>query len=452
LAAIRKWGATRVVTLVESDELAMLGVPHLGAAMRAAGLTWHHLPVRDVSVPGAAAMTDWRALSPLLHAGFERGERVLLHCRGGLGRAGTIAALLMVERGADPATAIAAVRAARPGAIETREQETWLGQRACWSPQSRGERAFAALLGGAIGDSLGADVEFMSDPARIAAHLGEGAVGLPLHQGVQGAITDDTQMTLFTAEGLARARTTGRDPVQEVHRALLDWLSTQRGAAVASGAGLAADSRLCHRRAPGMTCLQALTSRRSLGAPARNDSKGCGTIMRVAPVAFGVPRADVLRIALATSALTHGHPTGQWAAAAWAGMIADVADGAEVEEAALAACALLDGVPEAAETLDWINRALAASPDGQAAREGQIGEGWVAEEALAIALYANLCSDDPETVWRIAVVHGGDSDSTGAIAGNLMGARHPSRVRTHRWAQEVECADRIGAAVKSLST
>ncbi|MFB9150298.1 cyclin-dependent kinase inhibitor 3 family protein [Roseovarius ramblicola] len=131
VAAIRKWGATRVVTLVERDELAALGVPQLGAAMRAAGLGWHHVPIRDASVPGTAAMTDWRALSPVLHAGLERGERLLLHCRGGLGRAGTMAALLMVERGADPAAAMSAVRAARPGAIETREQETWLGQQAC---------------------------------------------------------------------------------------------------------------------------------------------------------------------------------------------------------------------------------------------------------------------------------------------------------------------------------
>jgi ADP-ribosyl-[dinitrogen reductase] hydrolase len=129
VAAIAAWGATAVVTLIEEHEFELLGVEGLPEAVRGAGMAWHHLPITDVSAPDERFEQAWPVLWPRLKGRLSAGERVLVHCRGGLGRAGTIAALMLVECGESPATAIARVREVRPGAIETAAQERWVLQR-----------------------------------------------------------------------------------------------------------------------------------------------------------------------------------------------------------------------------------------------------------------------------------------------------------------------------------
>lgn len=116
---IKAWGAQAVVTLIEDSEFELLSVTGLGDAARARGMDWHHFPIPDLDVPTPKAMEHWRELSPRLHRILENGGRVMVHCRGGLGRAGTIAALLLVERGRPAGEAMTLVRAARPGSIET---------------------------------------------------------------------------------------------------------------------------------------------------------------------------------------------------------------------------------------------------------------------------------------------------------------------------------------------
>jgi protein-tyrosine phosphatase len=129
IAAIAAWGATVVVTLIEDQEFAALEVEGLPEAVRGAGMVWHHLPITDVSVPDERFERQWPHLWPTFRARLDEGEKLLVHCRGGLGRAGTVAALMLVEAGESPATAISRVRAARPGAIETLDQESWLKRR-----------------------------------------------------------------------------------------------------------------------------------------------------------------------------------------------------------------------------------------------------------------------------------------------------------------------------------
>lgn len=126
LAAIAAWGAAALVTLVEGFELTLLGVDNLGERARAQGLAWWHLPVTDGATPSAGFERAWREAGPALHAHLTAGERVVVHCNAGLGRAGTVAARLLIERGMAAEEAIAAVRRARPGAIQTHEQEAWL--------------------------------------------------------------------------------------------------------------------------------------------------------------------------------------------------------------------------------------------------------------------------------------------------------------------------------------
>ena len=123
LRAIVSWGASTLVTLIETHEFHSLRVPSLGASAQAQGLVWHHLPIRDVSAPDASFEHAWKSVGAELRQRLRRGESLVVHCRGGLGRAGTVAARLLVELGEAPAEALERVRAVRPGAVETPAQE-----------------------------------------------------------------------------------------------------------------------------------------------------------------------------------------------------------------------------------------------------------------------------------------------------------------------------------------
>lgn len=122
LAVIVAWGARLVLTLVEPAELAALKVPHLGAEIRTLGLDWRHLPIADYSVPAEAFEQQWETDGQDIRALLRSGADVVVHCKGGLGRAGMIAARLLVELGMPPEQAIREVRRARAGAIETPAQ------------------------------------------------------------------------------------------------------------------------------------------------------------------------------------------------------------------------------------------------------------------------------------------------------------------------------------------
>jgi len=126
LQAITHWGATRVLTLVTAEELRVLRVPGLGRAVMECGMEWLHLPIEDFSVPTKEWEISWSLGRGAVHAALDQGEAVLVHCKGGLGRAGLVASRILVERGVAPREAIAAVRAARPGAVETPEQERYV--------------------------------------------------------------------------------------------------------------------------------------------------------------------------------------------------------------------------------------------------------------------------------------------------------------------------------------
>ena len=119
---IGEWRADAVVTLIEDHEFEMLGVPQLGEQVLARGIAWHHLPIKDVAPPDSRFEEGWVVSGPQLRGILRRDGKVLVHCRGGLGRAGTVAARLLVEFGVLPIDAVALVRRARTGAIETHQQ------------------------------------------------------------------------------------------------------------------------------------------------------------------------------------------------------------------------------------------------------------------------------------------------------------------------------------------
>ena len=128
LQAIKAWGALTVLTLVGEHELVHLGVPHLPQAVRDRGLDWVHVPIPDFEPPNDLTMTAWSRGIPDVLASLARQERVLVHCAAGLGRTGTVAAMLLTLQGVAGDEAIARVRAVRPGTIETAAQEAFVRQ------------------------------------------------------------------------------------------------------------------------------------------------------------------------------------------------------------------------------------------------------------------------------------------------------------------------------------
>lgn len=184
------------------------------------------------------------------------------------------------------------------------------------------EKYNGCIIGGAVGDALGAPIEFMTI-SEIRSRFGtKGIKDYVEYAGGKGEFTDDTQMTLFTAEALLRAEHRAmlkgiRGALNKItHDSYLRWLYTQ-GIEVESGfkkdGWLIKQEALYKRRAPGNTCLMALKSGNACSIDHHiNDSKGCGTIMRMAPVGlmyFGDNR-NAFNIGCELSAITHGHPSG----------------------------------------------------------------------------------------------------------------------------------------------
>ncbi len=316
----------------------------------------------------------------------------------------------------------------------------------------RRARVRGCLMGGAVGDVLGNPVEFLPLDGIRREHGANGVTGyVPDGDGVTGRITDDTQMTLFTAEGLirARARAVGKGiggaETACVRNAYRRWLDTQNHSAppapaendMARTGWLRQQPFLYARRAPGNACLTGLAqdcipdSTRVLGdsGPVNAGSKGCGTVMRSAPFGLlGAEPRQAFELAAHCAQITHGHPTGYYAAGAFAAVITHLMEGDSVEGAALRAMELLRGYRNHEETYRALRAALDLAAVGgkpTAEKVESLGAGWVAEEALAIAVYCALArADDVAAALTLSVNHSGDSDSTGAICGNLLGTRH----------------------------
>lgn len=126
LAAIEAWGARALVSLIELPECAALGVPDLATSVARTALAWHHMPIPDMQRPGQAFANAWARSGDQLIDTLNQGEKIVLHCAGGLGRTGTLAAKLLAEFGTAPEDAITVVRRVRPGAIESVQQERYV--------------------------------------------------------------------------------------------------------------------------------------------------------------------------------------------------------------------------------------------------------------------------------------------------------------------------------------
>jgi ADP-ribosylglycohydrolase len=233
------------------------------------------------------------------------------------------------QSGVMPMARLADANGSTKGSEVSRKSATPNRQNRHRKTRSVRRRFLGCLLGGAVGDALGAPVEFMKRTEILRRFGPNGITTYAPAYGGLGRITDDTQMTLFTAEGLLRGEVRGAfrgitSYVNVTAHAYLRWLQTQGedpAFEINPGSGetgwLFHQRELHSRRAAGNTCISALKAMQSLGEPARNDSKGCGGVMRVAPVGLFMGRLgaavspeDAFRLGQELAALTHGHPTG----------------------------------------------------------------------------------------------------------------------------------------------
>ena len=305
-------------------------------------------------------------------------------------------------------------------------------------PVSLRDRFRGCLLGGAVGDALGYPVEFRQE-SGIAAHYGPRGIQLLEQAGRPAVVSDDTQMTLFAVNAIIYAKEKKIDLRSALWLAYREWLGTQGNTSRMENPGspqmeLYRVPELHARRAPGTTCLTAISTSPNGGTMEHpiNSSKGCGTVMRAAP--FGLMaagcqdlrtgRLQAFRAAAVDAALTHGHRLAWESSGMLAEMIFHILKADPSQEF------LKEVIGSASSGEPELDRLLSAAV--QYAGDDRIpsldavhalGEGWVAEEALAIAVYSALrYPRDAASAIRTAVNHGGDSDSTGAICGSIMGA------------------------------
>ncbi|MBE6152720.1 MAG: ADP-ribosylglycohydrolase family protein [Firmicutes bacterium] len=317
---------------------------------------------------------------------------------------------------------------------------------------NKNDKIRGSLIGGAVGDALGYPVEF-------ANFLKDKEVTRFQDKGI---ISDDTQMTLFTANALiwretrVNLRGIAMQPSDAIFLAYKDWYSTQSNYDNENSISwIKILPELNVQRAPGNTCLSALSSNKkgTIDEPI-NNSKGCGGVMRVAPIGMYIKNPEKAGIISAeASAITHGHALGVIPAYVFAVLINYLINNdISIEDALNKSMDLYNqkfNKYELSDKIEFINiiqKVIELSKkkisDVEAIK--LIGEGWVAEEAFAIAIYSCLKYPNSfEDAIVCAINHGGDSDSTGAIAGNIMGAHLGYSKIPNYYVEDLELKDVI---------
>ena len=297
------------------------------------------------------------------------------------------------------------------------------------------ERYVGCFLGLAAGDALGAPVEFLSLDSIRTNYGADGISDLaPWGHSKPGSYTDDTQMSLATAEGLLGAYPSGLKrgaggPAGAVYKRYLKWARSQI-------------EQPSQRRAPGRTCLSALYGGKMGTIESRiNDSKGCGGVMRTAPVGLAFPPGLAFRYGAEIGAITHGHPSGYLPAGFISELVARILSGEDLDSAVGLAVKTLETYRGHEETLEKVMLAVELATKREAPERciEQIGFGWMGHEALGIALYCSVkfpC--DCKGGVLAAVNHSGDSDSTGSITGAILGTLLGVGAIPQEWVANVE--------------
>lgn len=436
--------------------------------------TYTRFPIRDCGAP--KSIESVQRLLLRIDELKKMDGYVYVHCWGGVGRTGTIVACYLSQNWeeSDLSHTLEALRrnfsempkSAYRETPETKEQIDFIEQFINSNKAYKEDKAKrvpdsirGCLMAGAAGDALGYEVEFMSRHAILSRFGEQGITKFALDNKGKALISDDTQMTLFTANGMLMGLTRGYmrgiggRPEKYVDGAYLDWFYTQTGRKKEilindfHYTWLRDLPEMAQRRAPGNTCLQACESM-FRGEHVHNNSKGCGGIMRVAPMALliagyasrngnGYSIEELAEAGGEIAEYTHKHPLGFLPASLLTVLLYKMVPmtAKQVQEE------MDQIVTETLDILDLIYKGkyesdklylkelsekairLAHSDISDADAICQLGEGWVAEETWAIALYCAIRHiDSVEDAIIASVNHNGDSDSTGSVCGNIMGA------------------------------
>jgi ADP-ribosyl-[dinitrogen reductase] hydrolase len=433
LDAIREWGAEVVVSLVEHRELELLEVVPMPEAVARRGMEWVHLPIADVRVPNQEFEAKWVDSGRDLRDRLRSGGSILIHCRGGLGRTGTIAARLLVELGMDAKGAIDAVRRVRPGAIETREQELHVfgSRRVNDHPRripdrSSTDRAIGCFLGLAVGDAVGTTLEFTARDARppLTDTVGGGPFALR-----PGEWTDDTSMALCLADSLIASN--GLDQRDLMERFVRWWREGEN-----SHNGRCFDI--------GITTRQALHRFLETGDPIAGSTDpraaGNGSIMRLAPVALrwaGDPR-QAISAARAQSITTHAAP-------------------AAIEGCALLAEILTDAIATGDKEVVLKPR-TASEPSVAAVAAGswrdkerrEIRSTGYVVHTLEAALWCIDRTDEFSQAVLLAANLADDADTVAAVSGQIAGALWGRDAIARRWLDQLAWREKLEDMARQL--
>jgi len=434
LDAVARWGAAAVVTLVESHELTALNVEGLGEAVADRHMTWFHLPIPDVSVPSAEFELAWaeqgRGIRFLLRNGFD----VLVHCKGGLGRSGTIAARLMVELGTSAQDAIEAVRWARPDAIDVGPQEKHVHRTAFVDEQPRDtieravdDRFLGAFLGLAVGDAVGTTLEFCrrdSQP-RLKGMIGKGPFQL-----FAGQWTDDTAMALALAESLVAC--SGLDEHDLMQRFSAWWRNGEY-----SCTGTCFDI--------GVTTSGALKRFQQSANPVAGSTSataaGNGSLMRLAPAALFARGKEAIGgdMAMRQSATTHGAQECLDACERFAFLLYLTASGQDLSYVFGAHGGHLEG--EVARVMNGAWRGK---------HRDKISSSGYVVHTLEAAIWCVARTTSFRDAVLLAANLGDDADTVAAVTGQLAGALYGMSGIPEEWLDKLAWRDRIEALGRQL--
>lgn len=434
LDAIAAWGAVAVLTLIEGGEIDDLAVQALGAEVNARHMNWLHLPIRDVSVPSAGFEHLWAEVGEGLRALLRSGFNVLVHCKGGLGRAGLVACRLLIELGMPPAAALAKVREVRPGAVETKAQEAYVldllpvaEARPSKGSEAVTDRGLGAFLGLAVGDAVGTALEFAQRDAipPLIDMVGGGPFKL-----TPGQWTDDTAMALALADSLAHDR---RLDERDLMERFVSW----RDDGTYGCTGRCFDI--------GVTTTKALNRYNSSGDPIAGStdpkSAGNGSLMRLAPVALAHwrDRAVLADVAARQSRTTHAATEAVDACVLYADILADAIAGKPRSEVL---------APRHGGGSLLLSEIAGGGWRGK--HRGEIHSSGYVIHSLEAALWCVGRTSDFRSAVLLAANLGDDADTTAAITGQLAGALYGMSGIPADWLAKLAWRERLEAAGRAL--
>jgi len=329
------------------------------------------------------------------------------------------------------------------------------------TPAREGSKIYHCLVGGALGDALGRPVERLRSD-QMKEYYGEEGIRDLATVGLLARITDDTQMTLFTADGIIKSKL--KDPVATepdytlIYDSYQNWYKTQtQPFEQGERKGFLANVRdLYSPVGPGRTCLASLASGKmgTIENPI-NNSNGCGGVLRVAPVGLAYHDPEkAFEIGAKCAALTHGGPEGYLPAGFFAALIASIFNGKGLEESAQESLRILSRYDNYEASYELLFQAIALSKSDVPHKEAieMLGYGFVGSEAMAISLYCALKNPiNLKEALIMAVNHSGDSDSTGSITGNILGLLIGLDTVPTAWIDYLELTGEISKLAMDLS-